>query len=69
MARVIREYGVGVVTSDFSTHALAREIDALTPQRVAAYKSASAASARSLSAEEQVVGWKRAIDAIVRRGT
>ncbi|GAA1513341.1 hypothetical protein BJ978_001975 [Agromyces terreus] len=67
MARVVRERGIGAVADDFSTAALVREIERLAPAQVAAYKSASADAARDLSAESQVVVWRRAIDGITGR--
>jgi len=67
MARVVHERGLGAVADDFSTEALVREIERLDPAEVARYKAASAASARDLSAESQIEGWRRAIDRIVGR--
>ena len=65
MAGVVRERGIGVVTDDFSTAALIRVIESLTAEQVGGYKAASAAAARSLSAESQVIEWQRAVEAIV----
>src|SRR5690606_828712 len=65
MAALAREHGAGVVTEDFSAHALAAALDALTPGRVRELKAASHAAARELSAETAVLGWARAIDALV----
>lgn len=61
MARILRERGLGEVTSDFSTPALTAALDGLTPARVRAWKEASASAAHELSAEVQVGIWDRAI--------
>lgn len=69
MAALVRRHGLGVVTDDFSPEALARALERLTREDVRAYKAASAAAARELSAEQQVVGWARAVDALAARVT
>lgn len=65
MAQLVRGHGVGAVTSDFTAEALAGTLDGLTPERVRELKAASHAAARELSAETQVLGWARAVDALV----
>ena len=65
MAALAREHAVGVVTKDFTAEALAATLDELTPQRVRELKSAAHAAARELSAETQVQGWARAVDALL----
>ncbi|MFD1507193.1 glycosyltransferase family 1 protein [Georgenia yuyongxinii] len=67
MAHMVREHGLGVVTEDFTTEATIAAIEALTPERVAAMKQAAHASAHELSAETQVQGWERAIDALMAK--
>lgn len=67
MAALVRRHGLGVVTDDFSAEALARALDGLTREDVRAYKEASAAAAHELSADRQVVGWARAVDALAAR--
>ncbi|WP_194092441.1 glycosyltransferase [Ornithinimicrobium flavum] len=67
MAGLVRRHGLGVVTDDFSAAALARALDRLTPADVAAGKTASHAAAHELSAEQQVRGWARAVDALAAR--
>src|SRR5690606_30757545 len=67
MAALVRRPGLGVVTDDFGAQALARALDALTPETVRGFKAASARSARELSAEEQVRGWSRAVDTLAAR--
>ena len=68
MAAIVREHGLGAVVDDFTTAALTRELDGLTPAKVDAWKAASHRSARALSAELEVEKWASAIDAIVSRG-
>jgi len=65
MAALARGHGVGVVTSDFTAESLAATLDELTQQRVRELKAASHAAARELSAETQVQGWARAVDALL----
>ncbi|MFB8229003.1 glycosyltransferase family 1 protein [Cellulosimicrobium sp. NPDC055967] len=69
MAAVVRERGIGLVTEDFSTDALARVLDALTPARVAALKAASDASAHDLASDAQVAVWDEVIAGLARVGT
>ena len=64
MAGFVAEEGIGVVTEDYSPEAIARAIDALTPEEVERYKSASHEGARRLSSEPQVAVWREAIDRI-----
>ena len=51
MARVVREHGCGVVAADYTPRALAAELRALTPARIAELKRASDAAAGVLCAE------------------
>lgn len=67
MAALVGEHGLGVVTPDFTAESLARALDELTPEQVASFKAASHAIAREYSAQEQVLGWARAIDALTAR--
>jgi hypothetical protein len=67
MAKLVREHGLGVVTDGFDEQAIARTVDALTPERVNGFKQAAMASAEALSAERQVEVWADAVRAIVRR--
>lgn len=66
MAQIVREKGLGTVTQDFSAQSLAAAIDDLTPEQVSEWKQASHDAALELSAEQQVLGWKRAIDRLVQ---
>ncbi|KZE92125.1 hypothetical protein AVP42_02824 [Agromyces sp. NDB4Y10] len=67
MAGVVQRHGLGTVTAGFDADDLAREIDALTPERVAEWKAASDRAATELSSETQVAVWRRAIDALAAR--
>ncbi|MGI8948577.1 MAG: glycosyltransferase family 1 protein [Ornithinimicrobium sp.] len=64
MAELVREYHLGLVLDDFGTEALTRAIDSLTDEQVLAFKAASHAVARRLSAQRQVQGWAEAVDAL-----
>lgn len=67
MARIVERHGLGVVAGGFTADDLAREIDALTPERVAGWKAASDRAAVELSSETQVRVWRDAIDALAAR--
>lgn len=67
MARIVERHGLGVVAGGFTADDLAREIDALTPERVAGWKAASDRAAVELSSETQVRVWRDAIDALAVR--
>lgn len=67
MAEYVREYGIGMVTDDFTAPSLTRTIDALTPATVDAAKRSSHEHARELSSESQVLVWKKAVDALAAR--
>lgn len=64
-AGYVERYGLGLVTQDFTSQGLARTLDELTPERVARWKVASHAAAEELSAGEQVLGWARAVEALM----
>jgi glycosyltransferase involved in cell wall biosynthesis len=57
MARFVEEYGIGLVLPDFEPSSLAAALDSLTPERVASWKTASAAHAGDLSSESQAGIW------------
>ena len=67
MAQYVKDYGIGVVTSDFTATALADAVDALSPDQVDAWKRSSDRHARELSSESQVLIWKRAVDALAAK--
>ena len=54
MARLVRDYGLGVVGPDFSAETLADCINRLTPQEIRAHKMGSDAAARTLSSESNM---------------
>lgn len=58
MARFVGEYGIGQVLPDFEPASLAAALESLTPERVQAWKAASAASASTLSSESQGAIWE-----------
>ncbi|HWM17037.1 MAG TPA: glycosyltransferase [Microbacterium sp.] len=65
VAGFIRDLGVGVVTDGFAVEDIVRTLDALTPEGVDALKERSAAAARGVSAEEESVRWREAVDRIL----
>jgi hypothetical protein len=67
MARVVERHSLGAVAGGFSADDLAREIEALTPERVAEWKAASDRAAVELSSETQVRVWRDAVDALAAR--
>lgn len=62
MAGMTRRYGFGAVTEGFSPRDVADALDALTPEKVAAWKRASDSAASEISAQHQVSTWVTAID-------
>ncbi|WP_136706708.1 glycosyltransferase [Agromyces sp. H66] len=64
MSDTVERFGIGVATAGFTPEDLAATLDAMTAQDVSAWKRASHANARTLSAESQVAVWKRAIAAL-----
>ena len=67
MAAVVRRHGLGLISDDFSAEALARALDSLDPDQVRGFKAAADVAAHELSAERQVTGWARAVDALATR--
>jgi glycosyltransferase involved in cell wall biosynthesis len=65
MARFVDEYAIGEVLPDFDAASLAQALDALTPERVAAWKAASDAHAVELSSERQSGIWERLVDGLL----
>ena len=61
MAAVIRHYGLGVISTDFTAASLAAAIDSIDAEAVNGYKAASDRAARELSAEAQIEIWAAAI--------
>lgn len=65
MASVLADGGFGVITQNFEASSLAMTIDSLTHDQIIAMKEASHAAAHGLSAEEEVKGWSRAVEALM----
>ncbi|WP_439565176.1 glycosyltransferase family 1 protein [Microcella sp.] len=68
MARTLTEHDLGVVTNGFGADDIRQALDALTPERVAAWKQHAHAASASLSAEQQIMVWDAAVAAIAERG-
>jgi hypothetical protein len=67
MAAIVDQRGLGVVSEDFSQAAVISALEGLTTTSVAAFKRASDAAARELSAEAQVQVWAAAVERIIAR--
>lgn len=65
MAEVVHRHGLGAVADANTPQALAAVLDRLNPSEIAEWKANSHAAAHELSAEQQIVGWRRAIDRLV----
>jgi len=65
MARFVEQYGIGLVLPDFEPASLASMLESLTPERVAAFKVASAAHAAALSSESQGPIWEDLISRVL----
>lgn len=61
MARLVGEYGIGLVLPDFAPSSLAAALDSLTAEQVLAWKTASSRSVHELSGEEQGKIWGRIV--------
>ncbi|WP_353112138.1 glycosyltransferase family 1 protein [Microbacterium sp.] len=64
MKRNLERYGIGGVAEGFDAASVTRVLDGLSREGVAAWKAASDRAAPELSAQAQVPGWKRAVDAL-----
>lgn len=64
MAGIVVERTLGAVTDGFDSESLRAVLDALDPSTVGLWKAAAHSAARSLSSDDQVEGWARAIGAI-----
>lgn len=67
MARLVTRHSFGFVTEDFSSAALARVLESLTPEAVAQAKRAADVAARELAAENQMGPWQEAVDRLAER--
>ncbi|SDK78140.1 glycosyltransferase [Arthrobacter sp. ok362] len=61
MVGLVREYGLGAITKDFSAASLRETLWSLTPEVIDGWKRAADEAARPLSAESQVAVWDAAI--------
>lgn len=61
MVDLVRNYGLGAITEDFSAESLRETLWALTPEVIDGWKRAADAAAKPLSAESQVAVWQQAI--------
>jgi hypothetical protein len=68
MARFVDEYGIGMVLPDFEPASLAAALEALTPERVAEWKSASDVHAELLSSESQAAIWDDLVARVTSSG-
>jgi glycosyl transferase family 4 len=66
MANVVRQHGLGVVTSDFSGASLASALRSLTREQVRGYKAAAHAAAHELSAESNRVRFATLVAEAIR---
>lgn len=68
MARLVEAYGIGLVLPDFEASSLAAALDALTAERVVAWKAASAEHAATLSSESQARLWDEIVTRVLAHG-
>lgn len=61
MAAYVCDYGLGVVSDDFTASSLRAAIETLTPQSIVAFKRNAHASAADLAGEKQVDKWERIV--------
>jgi hypothetical protein len=61
MVEIVKEYGFGTVTPDFSPSALAATIQSLDREQIMEWKRAADRAAGPLAAESQVKIWEAAI--------
>ncbi len=62
MARLVKDYDLGVVLPDFDRASLAAAIDSLDAERILWWKNNADGAAEELSAEKQEVGWTEPIE-------
>ena len=65
MAQYVRDYGLGLVTDDFSARELTSVLDEVTTAEVTAFKESAHRHARELSSESQVKLWRAAIERLL----
>lgn len=68
MARIVRRYGLGVVSDDFAPETLAAALNELDASSIAAFKRASHAAADELCAERNAELMRQVVEAALARG-
>ncbi|PYI69478.1 glycosyltransferase [Arthrobacter livingstonensis] len=68
MVELVRQYGLGAITDDFSAESLRRTLRSLTPETIDGWKRAADAAALPLSAESQMAVWEESIARIAGTG-
>jgi hypothetical protein len=69
MARIVQDYGCGIVVDDFAPETLAAGLNGLTPTDIARFKRASDAAAKELCAEKNEPVIVGAIEDALSRGS
>lgn len=67
MADTLHQYGLGVVTEDFTIESLSRALSGLNAAEINRWKAAADAAAHDLSAATQMRAWESAVEAIVKK--
>jgi hypothetical protein len=67
MARLVRDYGLGVVADDFGAEPLVRPLEQLDPDQLSAAKKATDAAARELSADADDAHVRRIAESLMAR--
>ncbi len=65
MARIVDQYGFGLVLPDFEPSSLAAALESLTAETITAWKAVSARHVRELSGEEQGRIWGRVVAGMI----
>ena len=65
MARIVRDYDLGIVIPDFSSEELTAAIDGLNPDDITQWKLNADKVAFDLSSERQNIGWEQPIEAML----
>jgi glycosyltransferase involved in cell wall biosynthesis len=68
MARLVRQYGLGVVSTDFGLDSFVEALSALDPKTLAAAKQASHDAARELSSEHDLTVTAALVDELLSAG-
>jgi glycosyltransferase involved in cell wall biosynthesis len=66
MARIVREFGCGIVADDFAPSSLARVLNQLTPPDIDRMKSGSDRAARVHTAENNAERMRRIVDSVLK---